>query len=58
MPKQRFYSFMIGTVLEAWIFSWSFLSASWFLATFFGFLLVRRIFLAYRLDKFIRDMEM
>ncbi|WP_369599848.1 DUF3272 family protein, partial [Klebsiella variicola] len=52
MPKQRFYSFMIGTVLEAWIFSWSFLSASWFLATFFGFLLVRRIFLAYRLDKF------
>ncbi|AEU41159.1 hypothetical protein llh_9915 [Lactococcus cremoris subsp. cremoris A76] len=49
---------MIGTVIEAWIFSWAFLSASWFLATFFGFLLVRRIFLAYRLDKFIREMKM
>ncbi|RZI48690.1 DUF3272 family protein [Lactococcus kimchii] len=58
MPKQRFYSFMIGTVIEAWIFSWTFLSSSWFFATFFGVLLVRRIFLAHRLDKVIRGMKL
>lgn len=49
---------MIGTVIEAWIFSWTFLSSSWFFATFFGVLLVRRIFLAHRLDKVIRGMKL
>lgn len=57
MPKQRFYSFMIGTVIEAWIFSWTFLSGDWFFASFFGVLLVRRIWLAYRLDRLIREMK-
>lgn len=56
MPKQRFYSFMIGTVVEAWIFSWTFMTRSWFFATFFGVLLIRRLMIAYKLDKVIREM--
>lgn len=56
MPKQRFYSFMIGTVVEAWIFSWMFLSESWFFSAFFGVLLVRRVMIAYKLDKLLRQM--
>ena len=57
MPKQRFYSFMIGTVLEAWIFSWMLLSSSWVFVAFFGVLLLRRLTIAYRLDKLIREMN-
>jgi hypothetical protein len=58
MPKQRFITFMIGTVLEAWIFSWAILSQSWFLTAFFAVFLVRRLIISYRLDKFIRRIKL
>jgi hypothetical protein len=54
MIKQQFYFFMIGTVLYAWFFSDALFSNHPFLTGFWGFMLIRKLRIAYRADCWIR----
>ncbi|QPS70348.1 hypothetical protein [Lactococcus garvieae] len=54
MLKSRFYSFMFGTIIEAWIFSIAFFEDQWFWLLIASFLLGRRIYVAYKVDKFVK----
>ncbi|MFK4893358.1 hypothetical protein [Lactococcus petauri] len=54
MLKSRFYSFILGTIIEAWIFSIAFFQSQWFWFFIASFLLGRRIYVAYKVDKFVK----
>lgn len=55
MPKERFFTFILGTAIEALFFSICLFSNNWLFALFFAFFLLRRLTLSYKLDKFIRE---
>ena len=54
MPKERFILFIIGTAIEALFFSMCVFHQDWLFAAFFGFFLLRRLIVSYRLDRFLR----
>ena len=55
MLKQRFTFFLIGTILEAWLFSTALFGGYIFLASFWGFLLIRKLITSYQSDKSLRN---
>jgi hypothetical protein len=54
MLKSRFYIFIFGTFIESWIFSLSFFRNQWLWVALAGLLLLRRIYVSYRVDRFVR----
>ncbi|GFH40724.1 DUF3272 family protein [Lactococcus insecticola] len=57
MIKQQFYVFMLGTVFYAWFFADAILSGHLFLTGFWGVLLIRKLMLAYKADRWLRKIE-
>lgn len=54
MIKQHFYVFSIGTIIYAWFFADALFTGQYFLTGFWSLLLMRKAFIAYKADKWIR----
>lgn len=54
MIKQQFYIFSIGTIIYAWFFADALFTGQSFLTGFWSLLLIRKAFIAYKADKWIR----
>ncbi|MCL2681825.1 MAG: hypothetical protein FWF42_03250 [Streptococcaceae bacterium] len=55
MLKQKFYSFITWTFLEAFVFAYSLFSGQIFWAAIMGLLLAQKIWVAYKVDKFSKE---
>jgi hypothetical protein len=54
MIKQQFYVFIAGTIIYAWLFADALFTNHPVLTVLWGFLLFRKLKLAYRADRWIR----
>lgn len=54
MIKEQFYAFILGTLIYAWFFADALFTGHPFLTGFWSLLLLRKLRIAYRADRWLR----
>ena len=54
MIKQQFYIFILGTIIYAWFFADALFTGHYGLVLFWSLLLIRKGWIAYKADRWIR----